>query len=84
MVLSTVPELMMTNPAGISFLNNSILNADIALMFPTVKFQNTINDTEGDKNTFPMPNVAFMPYMKTPFNWGAGFLPAAEWVLISL
>mgnify|MGYP002860939157 FL=1 len=68
------PELMMTNPAGISFLNNSMLNADIALMFPTVKFQNTINDTEGDKNTFPMPNVAYAhKYENSPFNWGAGF-----------
>ncbi len=67
------PELMMTNPAGISFLKNSVLNADIALMFPTVKFRNTLNDTEGDKKIFPMPNASYIhKYAESPFNWGVG------------
>ncbi len=48
-------ELMMTNPAGLSFLDNSSINANISLMAPTVHFQNTINDATGKKSLFPMP-----------------------------
>ena len=50
------PELMMTNPAGISFLNQSTLNADFSLMAPNLKFDQTLNNSvDGDKNYFPLP-----------------------------
>lgn len=66
-------ELMMTNPAGISFLNSSMVNADISLMLPTLNFENTINKKEGDKNTFPMPAAAYVhKYKSSPFSWGIG------------
>ncbi|MCE1188344.1 MAG: outer membrane protein transport protein [Ignavibacteria bacterium] len=71
------PELMMTNPAGISFLNNSMLNLDISLMFPSLHFKNSINDVDGDKNTFPLPGLAYVnKSVNSPWTWGIGFFTA--------
>ena len=71
------PELMMTNPAGISFLNNSMIDADISLMFPSVHFKNTLNDKDGDKNTFPLPAASYVnKYKESNFSWGLGFFTA--------
>ncbi|MDR3667904.1 MAG: outer membrane protein transport protein [Ignavibacteriaceae bacterium] len=67
------PELMMTNPAGISFLNNSVVNLDMSLMFPTLHFKNTLNDVAGDKNTFPLPGLTYVnKYPNSKFTWGVG------------
>ena len=67
------PELMMTNPAGISFVEKSMLNADLSLMFPALHFKNTINDAEGDKNTFPLPSIGYInKYAGSKFSWGVG------------
>ncbi|MCL6098655.1 MAG: hypothetical protein M1391_08785, partial [Bacteroidetes bacterium] len=71
------PELMMTNPAGISFLNNSMLNVDVSLMFPSLHFQNKLNDVDGDKNTFPLPAVAYVNRCaESDWSWGVGFFTA--------
>ena len=71
------PELMMTNPAGISFLNNSMLNVDVSLMFPSLHFQNKLNDVDGDKNTFPLPAVAYVnKCAESDWSWGVGFFTA--------
>jgi long-chain fatty acid transport protein len=68
------PELMMTNPAGISFLDHSMVNADISLMFPSVHFKNTLNDKDGNKNTFPLPAASYVnKYKESNFSWGLGF-----------
>lgn len=68
------PELMMTNPAGISFLNNSSLDVNLSLMFPSLHFKNTLNDADGDKNTFPLPAAAYVnKYKESNFTWGIGF-----------
>jgi long-chain fatty acid transport protein len=68
------PELMMTNPAGISFLDHSMVNVDLSLMFPAVHFKNTINDINGDKNTFPLPAASYVnKYKESNFSWGLGF-----------
>lgn len=40
--------LLMTNPAGISFLKDNMLDADFSMMLPKLKFTNTINDAEGN------------------------------------
>ncbi|MFH0734709.1 MAG: outer membrane protein transport protein [bacterium] len=70
-------ELMMTNPAGISFLNESVIDINLSLMFPTVHFKNTLNDIDGDKNTFPMPDVAYVnKYNDSKFSWGVGVFTA--------
>ncbi len=68
------PDLMMSNPAGISFLNQSCVDVNIALMFPTVHFTNNLNDVDGDKNIFPLPAAAYVnKYKNSNFSWGAGF-----------
>lgn len=68
-------ELMMTNPAGLSFLDNSSLNANISIMAPTVHFQNSINDANGQKNLFPMPAFGFVKKSANKdckWTWGVG------------
>lgn len=71
------PELMMTNPAGISFLNNSMLNVDLSLMFPSLHFQNKLNDADGDKNIFPLPAVQYVySCPDSKWSWGVGFFTA--------
>ena len=68
-------ELMMTNPGGISFLNNSVVNADFSMMAPNLKFQNSLNTADGDKNYFPLPNAGFVNKYKkeNKWTWGIGF-----------
>ena len=71
------PELMMSNPAGISFLNRSMLDVNISLMFPTVHFKNGLNDVDGAKNTFPLPSLAYVnKYSNSKFTWGVGLFTA--------
>jgi long-chain fatty acid transport protein len=70
-------ELMMTNPAGISFLNNSMLDVNFSLMFPSVHFKNNLNDADGDKNVFPLPSVGYVQkYNGRNLSWGIGFFTA--------
>jgi long-chain fatty acid transport protein len=71
------PELMMTNPAGISFLNNSMIDADFSLMFPSLHFKNSLNDADGDKNIFPLPSLSYVnKYPNSKWSWGVGFFTA--------
>lgn len=68
-------EVMMTNPAGLSFLGNSSINANISLMAPTVRFQNSINDATGKKSIFPMPAIGFVKKSSNKdckWTWGVG------------
>ncbi len=70
-------ELMMTNPAGISFLNNSSLDVNLSLMFPSLHFKNNLNDANGDKNVFPLPAVSYVHNCgSSDFTWGVGFFTA--------
>lgn len=67
-------ELMMTTPAGISFLNKSSLDVNFSLMFPALHFKNNLNDVDGDKNVFPLPALSYVKhYDDSKFTWGAGF-----------
>ncbi len=71
------PDLMMSNPAGISFLDNSLVDVNLSLMFPTTHFKNSLNDVDGDKNTFVMPDLAYVnKYKDSKFTWGAGLFTA--------
>jgi long-chain fatty acid transport protein len=68
-------ELMMTNPAGISFLEKSSVNVNFSLMSPTVHFQNGLNDANGDKNLFPMPSAGYIHKSgnkESRLTWGIG------------
>lgn len=67
-------DLMMTNPAGISFLDHSIIDADFSVMLPSLHFKNSLNDKNGDKNIFPLPSAAYVNKCKeNNFTWGVGF-----------
>ena len=70
-------ELMMTNPAGISFLDHSMLDADFSLMMPSLHFKNNLNDADGESNVFPLPSAAYVQkYKNSNFSWGIGFFTA--------
>lgn len=68
------PTLMMTNPAGISFIKENMLEADFSMMIPRLRFQNTINDAEGNTNYYPLPSlgITFRP-KKSDITLGLGF-----------
>ena len=68
-------ELMMTNPAGLSFLEKSSVNVNLSLMAPKVHFQNSLNDADGDKNLFPLPSAGYVHKsgkQDSKFTWGIG------------
>jgi len=69
------PTLMMTNPAGISFVGQSVLDVNFSLMVPSVGFTNSINpNAKGETNYFPMPSVGYInSYKNSDFSWGLGF-----------
>ena len=48
------PSLIMNNPAGLSFLKSSQADLSISVMEPTVHFENSINNTYGKDNLFPL------------------------------
>ena len=68
-------ELMMTNPAGMSFLDKSMVNASFSLMAPKTHFQNSLNDIDGDNNYYPLPSIGYINKSRnkdSKFSWGAG------------
>ncbi len=65
--------LLMTNPAGISFLSSSMLDANFSLMVPSLHFKNTLNDKDGKTNYFPMPDVSYVNNPDDNLTWGVGF-----------
>ncbi|KAF0152007.1 MAG: long-chain fatty acid transport protein [Ignavibacteria bacterium] len=70
-------ELMMTNPAGLSFVNQSMLNVDFSMMFPALHFQNKLNNVDGDNNIFPLPSASYLRSCDcSDFTWGIGFFTA--------
>lgn len=81
------PSVMITNPAGISFLNSSMLDANAIFMVPPPKFTNykkdpvtgapttaILNDAvNGDKTLYVLPSLAYVHKMgKSKFSFGAG------------
>ncbi len=66
------PDLMMTNPAGISFLSNSMLDANFSLMVPSLHFQNALNNKDGKTNYFPMPDISYVSSTDNNLTWGIG------------
>jgi len=53
------PSLMMNNPAGISFLKSNQLDLSISLMAPTVHFKNSLNNSNGKTNIFPLGCISY-------------------------
>ncbi len=68
------PVLMMTNPAGISFLSGSSIDANFSLMVPSMKFSNILNtEVEGKTNYFPLPGLSYVHANPDgPITWGIG------------
>jgi long-subunit fatty acid transport protein len=53
------------------------VDVNLSLMFPTTHFKNSLNDVDGDKNTFVMPDLAYVnKYKDSKFTWGAGLFTA--------
>ncbi len=67
-------SLLMSNPAGISFLKENMVTADFSVMIPKLKFTNTINDAEGKSTVYPLPSfgATFRP-KKSKVTLGLGF-----------
>jgi long-subunit fatty acid transport protein len=79
------PGVIMTNPAGLSFLKNSALNANAIFMVPATHFKNykkdangnvsdvVLNDKDGESTLFVMPSLAYVQKIKeSKFTFGAG------------
>jgi long-chain fatty acid transport protein len=54
------PSLIVNNPAGISFLKSTELDVSFSLMTPSVYFKNTLNDTKGKNNLFPLGCISYV------------------------
>ena len=68
------PSLMMTNPAGIAFLDAPAIDGDFSLMVPGLHFTNTLNlNQEGKTNYFPVVSLAYVnPQKNSDWSWGIG------------
>lgn len=64
--------LMLTNPAGISFIENTNIDFNFSLMVPSLHFKNTINDKDGESNLYPMPSLSFVKKSESKLTWGVG------------
>ncbi|MCX6163759.1 MAG: outer membrane protein transport protein [Ignavibacteriae bacterium] len=80
------PSVMITNPAGISFLNRSMLDANAIFMVPPPKFTNYKKDSsgvtttnllnegvDGEKTLYVLPSLSYVHKIdKSKFTLGAG------------
>jgi len=66
------PDLMMTNPGGISFLDHSMLDFNFSLMAPSLHFRNSINNLNGKKNYYPLPSLSYVQRGNSKWSWGLG------------
>lgn len=68
------PSLMMTNPAGISFLSSAVIDGSFSLMIPHVHFTNIHNNQAGQTNYFPIAGLGYVnPLKESEWSWGFGF-----------
>jgi len=79
------PSVMITNPAGMSFIKKPVLNANAIFMVPPTHFKNykkdasgkvtttLLNDNDGEKILYVMPSLAYVHNIKdSKFTFGAG------------
>lgn len=64
--------LLYTNPAGISFLEGSLLDGNFSLMVPGLNFTNSVNAAKGKTNYFPIANLSYVKKDESRLTWGAG------------
>jgi len=67
-------SVMMTNPAGLSFMTGPSLDIGLGLLVPGLQFSNAINnDVKGKTNYFPLPEVAYASRSDAgSLSWGVG------------
>ncbi len=78
--------LMMSNPAGLSFLNEQVFDVNAIIMLPSPTFKNykknadgtpsttVLNDASGYKDPFVLPSAAYVHKFKdSKFTLGLGF-----------
>ncbi len=79
------PSLMITNPAGMSFITKPVLNANSIFMMPIPHFKNytkdangnttttVYNDADGEKNLYALPSLSYVHNFKdSKLTLGAG------------
>lgn len=64
------------NPAGIAQLQGDHFTASLAVMAPSLEFENMVNGpTDAESRYFPLPAFAWVRSGKeTPWAWGVGFI----------
>lgn len=67
------PSLMMSNPAGIAFLNSPTIDGSFSLMIPGMHFINAHNKQAGETNYFPIMGLGYVnPQKEADWSWGIG------------
>ncbi len=66
------PSLIMNNPAGLSFLKTPQADLSVSLMAPTVYFKNSINNTNGKNNVFPLGCISYAGKYSDKIAYGFG------------
>jgi long-chain fatty acid transport protein len=66
------PSLVMNNPAGLSFLKTSQADLSVSLMMPRVHFENSINNTFGKNNVFPLGCIGYAGKVNNRLAFGIG------------
>ncbi|MFC1489760.1 OmpP1/FadL family transporter [Candidatus Latescibacterota bacterium] len=64
-------NLMNTNPAGISTINNRRLDAGLGLLMPMVNYKNSLNDVDAESSIFPLPSIGYV-HGNTDSRWTFG------------
>ncbi len=64
------------NPAGISQLQGNHLSLNLAVLAPSLQFENMINaPTDGESNYFPLPAFSYVRGSKeSPWTWGVALV----------
>ncbi|MBI5474664.1 MAG: outer membrane protein transport protein [Ignavibacteriae bacterium] len=65
-------SLLFSNPAGISFIQGTQLDAAFSLMVPGIKFANGLNQSQGKTNYFPLFDAGYVNNTFGNFAWGIG------------
>ncbi|TRZ64974.1 hypothetical protein D4R20_02015 [bacterium] len=79
------PELMMTNPAGLSFITKPVIDINAIMMLPAPSFTNykkdafgntttnLLNDKNGEKTFYMLPSLAYVhDFKESKFTLGIG------------
>ena len=67
------PILMLNNPAAVAFLPSSTIEANFSMLMPKLHFKNSLNDQDGESQSFPMFDLAYVHHSSEAiWDWGFG------------